>query len=126
MVKVAYRAGLEHSNMRGVPGGLRRILGPVDGLSKTVVWHRGNGHILDLSDADAKVLAEGLKSGAYATDPVLDYTTGQAIPKRTAPEFLIGDAEIKAHLDDFLKRWAAYQEYAAALAALDADQEVFA
>lgn len=115
-VKVGYRAGLEHSMMKA-PGGLQYFLGKADGLSRAYGWGKENGHVIEMTDADAKVMQEHHENGGLRADyPRIDFMTGEQIG--TDPEFLIGEAAIKAHEKEFSERYKAYAEAAAQLAAV--------
>lgn len=120
MVQVGYRPGLEHAAMKA-PGGLRRILGKVDGLSKTFVWSKANGYVVEMADADAKVVADHIKNGGLATTVERDFLDQSKIAGEY-PEMYIGEAAIKQGATDFEKRYAPYREAAAALAAADSDE----
>lgn len=115
-VKVAYRAGLEHLLMKA-PGELQYFLGKQDGLSRAYGWGKANGQVIEMTDADAKVMQEHHEKGGLRNDyPRIDFLTGEQVG--LDPEFLIGEAAIKAHEKEFGERYKAYAEQAAALAAV--------
>lgn len=118
MVTVVYRPGREHSYMRA-PGGLRYSLGTKDGLSKAFVWAKGNDHAVTMAEADAKIMQAHNDAKRLPVVREYDFLTGADLGE--IPAFLIGDAAIKKHMDDFGKRYDAYNEAAQALANANSD-----
>ena len=117
-VKVAYRAGLEHQMMK-VPGELQYFLGKADGLSRAYGWGAANKQVIEMTDADAKVMEEHQQNGGLRNDyPRFDFLTGDQIPGMADPEFLIGEKAITEHAKEFGERYKAYAEAAAALVAV--------
>lgn len=119
MVNVYYRPGREHSYMKA-PGGLRYSLGTKDGLSKQYVWHKGNDHVVEMTDADAKVMEEHNKAGRLPMPEERDFMTNES--RGTIPAFIIGDAAAKTQADAFAKMYDAYAKAADELAKINSDE----
>ena len=115
-VKVGYRPGLEHQIMKA-PGEVQMFLGKADGLSRACGWGNANKHVIEMTDADAKVISDHLENGGLRNaDPVIDFITGEQIG--TVPEMLVGEKAIAEHAKEFGERYRVYAEAAAALAAV--------
>lgn len=115
-VKVAYKAGIELGIMtaKTKQGDVIHTLGKADGLSRPYGWGRQNGWVIEMTEADAKVMQAHLDNGGLrAEEPRMNFLTGEQVG--VDPEFLIGEPAIKAFSEDFAKRYGAYAEQAAEL-----------
>jgi len=114
---VGYRAGIEFGIMSPQgQGGVAYHLGKADGLSKTYHWTKAAGMVQMMPEADAQVMREHIAAGRLRSYPRTDFITGEDTGI-VDPEFLVGQAAIDKHRREFTKRYTAYAQAAAELAA---------